>query len=76
MRHHSGRLAEAAVDWWYLTELLSSELAVLAVAGSLLVIEAGVLGLDGCQAQLDGLIKQLPKGLEPTQTHRGGERRL
>ena len=75
MRRRSGRLAAAAGGRWYLTQLLSSELAVLAVAGGLLVIEAGVLGLDGCQAQLDGLVKQLPKGLEPTQTHRAGEQR-
>lgn len=40
-------------------------LPVLAVAGRLLVVEAGVLGLDGCQAQLDGLVEQLAERLEP-----------
>ena len=42
------------------TELLASD----RVVGCLLVVEAWVLDLDGCQTQLDGLIKQVTKHLE------------
>ena len=35
------------------------------VVGRLLVVEAWVLCLDGRQSQLDGLVKQVPKHMEP-----------
>lgn len=53
-----------------LTELLCQLLPVLAVTGSLLVVEARVLSLDGCQTQLNGLIKELTKWLEPVEKQR------
>lgn len=50
-----------------LTELMCQLLPVLAVTGSLLVVESRVLSLDGCQTQLYGLIKELTKRLEPVE---------
>lgn len=40
-------------------------LVFLGIVGTLLVVEARVLSLDGGQTQLDRLIKQVTKGLEP-----------
>lgn len=48
-------------------------LAFLGIVGSLLVVEARVLSLDGRQTQLDRLIKQVPKRLEPGREEMGGD---
>lgn len=55
------QIKQALIRSLYLTELLGQLLPVLAVAGSLLVVESWVLSLDGCQTQLYGLIKELTK---------------
>lgn len=65
------RRREGARRWQcgHLTKLMCLLLPLLAVAGSLLIVETRVLGLDGGQAQFYGFIKQLPKRLEPFGRH-------
>lgn len=48
-------------------------LVFLGIVGTLLVVEARVLSLDGGQTQLDRLIKQVPKRLEPGREEMGGD---
>lgn len=49
----------------YLTEAATELFPADGVVGSLLIIEPWVLGLNGSQSQLNGLIKKIPKHLEP-----------
>ena len=51
-----------------MTETSTELFACDGVAGGLVVVEARVLDLDGRETQLDGLVKQVPKHLEPEHT--------
>lgn len=57
----SKEILAVAVLYINLTKLLCQLLPVLAVTGSLLVVETRILGLDGCQTQLYSLIKKFTK---------------
>lgn len=49
----------------YLTEAATQLFAVDGVVGCLLVVEAGMLGLNSSQAKFNGFIKKIAKHLEP-----------
>lgn len=46
-------------------ELAGLLLPFLGVVRRLLVVEARILGLDGGEAQLNGLVEEITKGLKP-----------
>lgn len=50
------------------TELPRLLLALLCIISSLLIVETWVLGLNSGEAQFNGLIEQITKRLEPTET--------